>query len=95
MVGIPAAVADTVTKVVTVVILSEVETWVVAAVVEEAVAEGDIKKILSISLTLLAGKQNRNYFNIIFDSLFQNRSLNLRQLQIFENIRIISHGIFN
>lgn len=46
MAEIPAAVVDMVTKVVTAVILLEVETWVAAAVVGEAAVEGDIKKAI-------------------------------------------------
>lgn len=56
-----AAVVVMVTKVVMAVILLEVETWVAV----EAAVEGDIKRTLSISLTLLAGKQHYNYFSIM------------------------------
>lgn len=77
-----AAAVDMVTKVVTAVILSEVETWVVAVVAEEAAAEGDIKKTLSIPLTLLAGKQNHDYFSVTLSiCYFKTIRLILRQSQ--------------
>lgn len=90
------AVADTATKVVTVVILSEVETWVVAVVVEEAAVEGDIKKIaLRISLTLLAGKQNYNYFSIILSiRYFKTIYLKLRRSRNSGNAELFLHRIF-
>lgn len=85
-----AAAVDTVTKVVTAVILSEVETWVVAVVAEEAAAEGDIKKTLSIPLTFLAGKQNHDYFSVTLSiCYFKTIRLNLRQSQkSFGNVEL-------
>lgn len=89
-----AAAVDTVTKVVTVVILSEVETWVVAVVAEEAAAEGDIKKTLSIPLTLLAGKQNHDYFSVTLSiCYFKTIRLNLRQSQ--KNFGNVELFLFN
>jgi len=86
---IPAAAVDTVIKVVTAVILSEVETWVAAVVVEEAAVEEDIKKNIEHIADLLAGKQNYNYFSVTLSiCYFKTVCLNLRQSPNSGNVEL-------